>query len=96
MSKSTEQELSTLHGVVAQVLTAQISETIEMTDEVGKQVTVHTATPATIAAAIKFLKDNDITASVADDDNLGALDEMLKKKRTKRQLKLASVTEISA
>ena len=89
--KSSEQELSTLHGVVAQVLAAQLGETATFTDESGKEVTVMTAQPATISAAIKFLKDNDITSSVEDDDNLGSLQDQLAKRREARGTRLKSV-----
>ena len=93
MAKSTEQELADLHGAIARVLTSQISETIMMTDEQGRETEVAVATPATLGVAIKFLKDNDITASIADDENLSELDDMLKKKREKRGLRLASSSE---
>ena len=90
MSKSTEQELSALHGAVAQALATQVSETVLITDEEGKKQLIHTVTPATLGVAIKFLKDNDITASIEDDENLGELDEKLKSMREKRSLRLVS------
>ena len=90
MSKSTEQELSALHGVVAKVLKTQLEETVTVIDEDGKEDRVFTANPATLGVAIKFLKDNDITASIADDENLGELDELLKNKREKRSLRLVA------
>lgn len=89
MSKSTEQELSELHGTVARVLKTQLTETIEVTNEdTGEKEVLLTATPAVLSAAIKFLKDNDITASVAEDENLGDLEELLAQKRNKRKLRL--------
>jgi hypothetical protein len=94
MSKSTEDELSSLHGAIAQVLIDQIKETIVITEEDGAEKEIYTVTPATLGVAIKFLKDNDITASIADDENLGELEEMLQVKREKRGLRLASVSEI--
>jgi len=93
MARSTEQELSALHGEVARVLISQLSETITMTDENGEKSVVAVATPATLGVAIKFLKDNDITASIADDENMNELDEMLKRKREKRGLRLASSSD---
>jgi transcriptional regulator with PAS, ATPase and Fis domain len=94
MSKSTESELSELHGLVARVLTKQLSEEITVTDETGATQVINTATPATLGVAIKFLKDNDITTSVEDDDNMSDLKELLDEKRKKRSVRLASVTEI--
>lgn len=93
MTRSTEQELSALHGEVARVLISQLSETITMTDENGEESVVAVATPATLGVAIKFLKDNDITASIADDENMNELDDMLKRKREKRGLRLASSSD---
>ena len=93
MARSTEQELSELHGAIARVLISQLSETITITDDDGMEAVVATATPATLGVAIKFLKDNDITASIADDENMNELDEMLKRKREKRGLRLASSSD---
>ena len=93
MARSTEQELSELHGTIARVLISQLSETITMTDENGESSVVAVATPATLGVAIKFLKDNDITASIADDENMNELDDMLKRKREKRGLRLASSSD---
>ena len=93
MARSTEQELSELHGAIARVLISQLRETITITDDDGMEAVVATATPATLGVAIKFLKDNDITASIADDENMNELDEMLKRKREKRGLRLASSSD---
>ena len=90
MSKSTEQELSELHGTIARVLRSQLEETITITDENGVASEVAVASPATLGVAIKFLKDNDITASITEDENLSELSEQLKLKREKRGLRLAS------
>ena len=93
MSKSTEQELSDLHGAIARVLRSQIEETISMTDEAGNASEVMVASPATLGVAIKFLKDNAITTSIEDDENMGELDDLLKSKRDKRSLRLVSEGE---
>ena len=85
MSKSTEKELSELHGVVAKVLKAQLEEEITVTDEDGTEQVLRTASPATISAAIKFLKDNDITSSVDDDENMSGLAETLERQRAARE-----------
>jgi hypothetical protein len=90
MSKSTEQELSELHGAVAKVLKRQIEEEITVVDEDGVSQRLNTASPATLGVAIKFLKDNNITTSIEDDENLGELDELLKSKREKRKLRLVA------
>jgi len=92
MSKASEDKLSNLHGAVAEVLTAQLTHTEAETtfDEDGACVetgeTVYTATPATIAAAIKFLKDNQITCDVEQDDNMNNLRDVLNKKQKHSRL----------
>jgi hypothetical protein len=92
MSKASESKLATLHGVVADVLTAQLNHTQAETtfDEAGEMVetgeVVHTATPATLAAAIKFLKDNQITCDIETNENMNNLRETLAKKQKRSRL----------
>lgn len=93
MSKANENKLGALHGAVAQVLTAQVSHQVEETvfDEDGVEVGTgnmqYTVMPATIAAAIKFLKDNQITCDVEIDENMNNLRESLAKKQRHSRLK---------
>jgi len=95
MSKANENKLGDLHGVVAQVLTAQVSHQQEEMDfdsdgeEIGTGNMVYTAQPATIAAAIKFLKDNQITCDVEVDENMNNLRESLAKKQKHSRLQNA-------
>lgn len=91
--KAPEKELSELHGVLAQVMKAQLSEQITMTDENGDENVVFTATPALLAQVSKFLKDNNITTSVEEDDNLSALEDMLNKRKEARGARLKVVGE---
>jgi len=70
MSRATEAALSTLHGVVASELTRRIVES--------------EATAADIGAAIKFLKDNCITASIEDNAALSELKQKLDQRLAKR------------
>ena len=92
MSKATEDKLSVLHGVVAKVLTAQLEHTAPETmfDEDGDCVETgeveYDATPATIAAAIKFLKDNQITCDIATNENMNNLKETLANKQRHSRL----------
>lgn len=87
MSKATESKLNNLHGAVADVLTTQVLHQDAETafDEDGEMVEtgdmIYTASPALLAAAMKFLKDNDITADVEQDENLGNLRDALTKKQ---------------
>ena len=92
MSKATEDKLGALHGAVAQVLTAQILHQREETTfdmdgaEVGTGEMLYTAPPATVAAAIKFLKDNQITCDVETDVNMNNLREALANKQRHSRL----------
>jgi len=70
MSRATEAALSALHGVVAAELTRRIVES--------------EATAADIGAAIKFLKDNSITASIEDNAALSELKQKLDQRLAKR------------
>lgn len=94
MGKSTENELSELHGAIARVMTQQVLEEITITDEEGNVQTIMNASPALLGVAAKFLKDNNVTASIEDDENLGELAESLRQKRAKRGLRLAGGTEL--
>jgi hypothetical protein len=102
MSKAPEQKLGDLHGAVATVLTAQISHQQEDMDfdvdgnEVGTGDMVYTASPATMAAAIKFLKDNQITCDVEVDENMNNLRESLAKKTRHTRLKQAGEAALQA
>ena len=98
--KATEGALSALHSAVAKVLTAQVlqEEAATTFDEEGNLVetgdTVYSASPATIAAAIKFLKDNNITCDIEVDKGMNSLKEALAAKQKHSRLtdvKLAAV-----
>lgn len=98
--KATETKLSALHGAVATVLTAQVlqQEAETVFDEEGNLAEtggmVYTASPATIAAAIKFLKDNNITCDIEVDKGMNSLKDALAAKQKHSRLtdvKLAAV-----
>lgn len=98
--KATETALNQLHAAVATVLTAQIlkEEAVTTFDAEGNMVetgdTEYTASPATIAAAIKFLKDNSITCDIEVDKGMNSLQEALSRKQKHSRLtdvKLAAV-----
>jgi len=97
MSKATETKLATLHGIVAEVLSAQLNYTEEEMNfdlegnEVATGKQIHTASPATVAAAIKFLKDNQITCDIEVDANMNNLRESLANKQ--RHSRLGSASE---
>jgi hypothetical protein len=93
MSKASELKLGVLHGAIADVLTEQVlmkeEETIINLDgeieSTGEML--YSCAPATIATAIKFLKDNAITCDVTVDENMGNLAEALAKKQKHSRLK---------
>lgn len=92
MSKATESKLSALHGAVADVLTAQITrqEDDVTYDENGEAIStgekVYVASPATIAVAVKFLKDNSITADIEQNKNLESLAATLANKQRRSRM----------
>ena len=92
MSKATEAKLGALHGMVSDVLCSQLAEEEEVMayNEDGELVstgkTRKSASPATIAAAIKFLKDNSITSDIDKDENLSNLAERLGNKQKRSRL----------
>ena len=102
MSKANENKLGDLHGAVAIVLTAQLSHQEEDMDfdSEGEEISTgnmrYTAQPATIAAAIKFLKDNQITCDVEVDENMNNLRESLAKKQRHSRLKDAGEAALIA
>lgn len=96
MSKATESKLAALHNAVATVLTEQVLHEEEETtfdgegETVMTGVMVKTATPALLATAARFLKDNDITCDIEQDENMGSLREALGRKQKKSRLDDAS------
>lgn len=73
MSKATVDKLSDLHGVVA--------------DELTRRILDEEATSADLSAAIKFLKDNNISASVEDNSQMKDLKEALERRAAARAKK---------
>ena len=94
VNKTTPVEaLNNLHTVVAKVLVTELTKTdIVVID--GEDVDISSPSPAMVAQAIKFLKDNNISSTVEDDVNLSELEDILKKKL--KHSTLASVSPITA
>jgi len=98
MSKASEKALGVLHGAIATVLTEQVLMTEEETiinldgELEGTGEKLFSASPATIAQAIKFLKDNSITSDIKVDKNMGKLEEALNNKQLNSRKKLADPT----
>lgn len=92
MSKSSEQYLGDLHGHIAKVMSAQVLEEEEVIEFDSEGVPVstgalkYTASPALLAVAAKFLKDNNITSDIKVDRNMSGLAEALNKKQKHSRL----------
>ncbi len=92
MSKASEALLGELHGAVAKVLTEQVQlqEEVQELDldgvPVGTGEMLYAASPATLATAIKFLKDNNITSDAQLDENMNGLADALAKKQKRSRL----------
>jgi len=80
MSRATEASLAALHGAVAAELTRRILDA--------------EATAADIGAAIKFLKDNSITASIEDNAALAELKQKLDQRLAKRDAQTLPVRAV--
>ena len=78
--KATETELNKLHAVVARVLREEL-EAHEKITVGGEEIEMKSISPAMVAQAIKFLKDNDITATPEEDKNIESLQDILSKKQ---------------
>lgn len=79
-------ELHTLHRLVARSLTERIRQ--DMEDKLPTDA-------ATIGAAIKFLKDNNVSADPADSEDLGGLREALAEARAKRAQNRSNVVSLA-
>lgn len=79
-------ELQELHAMVARSLTKRIEQDTE--DGLPTDA-------ATIQAAIKFLKDNNVTADPADSDNLSELREKLAAQSRLRKANMSNVISMA-
>lgn len=101
MSKNAAKEgvLGGLHGLIAQVLAAQVGNKVKVLvftpdgeielDEYDQPVTadVFDASPQLLATAIKFLKDNEITATAEQSVEVANLEDEVAKKRAANQVR---------
>lgn len=79
-------ELQELHRLIARSLNQRIEQDIE--DNIPTDA-------ATLGAAIKFLKDNSVTADPADADDLGALRDKLAKQAKERRERGSNVVALA-
>lgn len=86
-SSASSKELEALHRLVASSLTKRIQE--DMRDGIPTDA-------ATLSSAIKFLKDNSITADPADADDLGALRDKLAKQAKERRERGSNVVALAS
>lgn len=83
---STVGELNELHVLIAKSLKQRIEQDIE--DNIPTDA-------ATLGAAIKFLKDNNVTADPADADDLSQLRDKLKEQSAQRRRKVGNVVALA-
>lgn len=87
MSKAaTLTELKDLHRLIAQSLNERIKQ--DMEDKLPTDA-------ATLGAAIKFLKDNNVSADPADADDLSALRDKLRAQADERREKRGNVVALA-
>lgn len=80
-------ELQELHRLIAQSLNQRIEQ--DIADNIPTDA-------ATLGAAIKFLKDNSVTADPADADDLGALRDKLAKQAKERRERGSNVVALAS
>lgn len=87
MSKATSiAELQELHRLVAQSLNQRITEDIK--DKIPTDA-------ATLGAAIKFLKDNAVTADPSDSDDLSDLRQKLTEQAKERRARGSNIVALA-
>jgi len=79
-------ELNALHALIAKSLTHRIEQDID--DNIPTDA-------ATLGAAIKFLKDNNVTADPADSDDLAQLRNKLKDQAAQRRKGVSNVVALA-
>lgn len=88
----TESALNKLHEKVSEVMYEQVKVkepkiTYDMDgEEVKSDEEFFSASPALLAVAAKFLKDNQITCDVSQDENMSNLKDVLEKKQKHSRL----------
>lgn len=94
MNKATEQELSTLHKKVAETMVAALEQSdkasallvkyldTELPNDVVRFLEeAKEINPSLLTSATKFLKDNNISCDVGEDEDLTKLENRLQSKR---------------
>ena len=79
-------DLQDLHSLIARSLNQHISQ--DMEDGLPTDA-------ATLGAAIKFLKDNNVSADPADADDLSALRDKLKQQAEQRRAGRSNVVQLA-
>lgn len=79
-------DLQELHSLIARSLNQRITQ--DMKDDLPTDA-------ATLSAAIKFLKDNNVSADPADADDLSALRDKLKQQAEQRRVGRSNVVQLA-
>lgn len=97
MAKATDKTLGELHSKLAKVMLDALSASDEATillDEFGDELPAplivflskaRDANPALLSAVTKFLKDNAITCSIDDSNEMSELENLIRKKQHARK-----------
>jgi hypothetical protein len=96
---ASEKVLAKLHEAVAKaLLDAMEGDSYEVEGEDGEETEVKHIPPsaAIIQAATKFLKDNNVTCTPADDNALGDLQKKMEEKRKLRTAKPIDLEDATA
>jgi hypothetical protein len=91
MSRGKATELGAMHGLLTRYYNKRLEDELEDDDD---ELAVGLS-PAELTAMNNFLKQNDITCAVEEDEGMSELQEKLAAKRKLGREKLASVTSIT-
>lgn len=83
---SSRKELEDLHKLITKSYKSRIEQDLE--DNIPTDA-------ATLAGAVKFLKDNAVTADPADQDDLSELRDKLKEAATQRKQRVGNVVSLA-
>lgn len=89
MSKASESKMNELHEQLAQTLITmtqvrEVEEVVGEGEDAVKVIKTIDPSPAALAVAAKFLKDNSIFSTPEQTDALAELQDKLKQKQTRR------------
>ena len=95
MSRGTEKNLGMMHGLLTRYYINRLNAELTEEEESEMDDLMLGLSPAELTAMNNFLKQNDITCTVEEGNDMSELAKTLENKRKRGKEKLASVTSIT-